>query len=146
MSRLGLFDCVLGAFVLGALVLAAAAPGGADDWPARPVHLVVPSSAGGAADLMGRTFATAITPALGQQIVVDNRPGAGGLIASESVARAEPDGYTLMVSGLPYQVLAPAMNANASFDPIHDFTHIAYFGGSPLVIVAHPSLGVHNFR
>jgi len=146
MSRLGLFDCVLGAFVLGALVLAAAAPGGADDWPARPVHLVVPSSAGGAADLMGRTFATAITPALGQQIVVDNRPGAGGLIASESVARAEPDGYTLMVSGLPYQVLAPAMNANASYDPIHDFTHIAYFGGSPLVIVAHPSLGVHNFR
>jgi len=94
---------------------------------------------------MGRTFATALAPALGQQFVIDNRPGAGGAIATEVVARAEPDGHTLMVSGLPYHVLGPAMNPNVTFDPIRDFSHIAYFGGSPLVLVVHPSLGVTTF-
>src|SRR5712691_9812109 len=101
-----------------ALLLSSLSPSKAADWPAKPIRLVVPSSAGGAADLMGRTFATALAPALGQQFVVDNRPGAGGAIATETVAHAAPDGYTLMVSGLPYHVLAPAMNANVTFDPI----------------------------
>jgi len=94
---------------------------------------------------MGRTFATALALALGQPFVIDNRPGAGGAIATEAVARAEPDGHTLMVSGLPYHVLGPAMNPNVTFDPIRDFSHIAYFGGSPLVLVVHPSLGVTTF-
>src|SRR5262245_49810668 len=126
-------------------LLLASGPAGAADWPAKPIRLVIPSSAGGAADLMGRTFATAMGGPLGQQFVIDNRPGAGGAIATEQVMRAEPDGYTLMVSGLPYHVLGPAMNANIAFDPIRDFTHIAYFGGSPLVLVAHPSLGAKTF-
>src|SRR5215813_2477337 len=92
-----------------AVLLVASSPAGAAEWPAKPIRLVVPSSAGGAADLMGRTFATALAPILGQQFVIDNRAGAGGMIATEAVARAEPDGYTLMVSGLPYHVLGPAM-------------------------------------
>ena len=128
-----------------AVLLVASSPANAAEWPAKPIRLVVPSSAGGAADLMGRTFATALAPALGQQFVIDNRPGAGGAIATEAVARAEPDGHTLMVSGLPYHVLGPAMNPNVTFDPIRDFSHIAYFGGSPLVLVVHPSLGVTSF-
>ena len=128
-----------------AVLLVASSPASAAEWPAKPIRLVVPSSAGGAADLMGRTFATALAPALGQQFVIDNRPGAGGAIATEVVARAEPDGHTLMVSGLPYHVLGPAMNPNVTFDPIRDFSHIAYFGGSPLVLVVHPSLGVTTF-
>jgi tripartite-type tricarboxylate transporter receptor subunit TctC len=140
MSRLKLFVIALGAFVITGL-----SQGGAADWPTKPIRLVVPSSAGGAADLMGRTFATALGPALGQQFVIDNRPGAGGMIATESVAKATPDGYTLMVSGLPYQVLGPVVNANASFDPVRDFTHIAYFGGSPIVLAVHPSLGVKTY-
>jgi tripartite-type tricarboxylate transporter receptor subunit TctC len=61
------------------------------------------------------------------------------------VAKAAPDGYTLVVSGLPYQVLGPVVNTNATFDPVRDFTHIAYFGGSPIVLVAHPSLGVKTY-
>jgi tripartite-type tricarboxylate transporter receptor subunit TctC len=130
---------------LGVLLLIGPSAGKAADWPTKPIRLVVPSSAGGAADLIGRTFATALAPALGQQFVIDNRPGAGGAIATEAMVRAEPDGYTLMVSGLPYHVLGPAMNPNVTFDPIRDFTHIAFFGGSPLVLVAHPSLGVKNF-
>ena len=128
-----------------AVLLVASSPASAAEWPAKPIRLVVPSSAGGAADLMGRTFATALAPALGQQFVIDNRPGAGGAIATEAVARAEPDGHTLMVSGLPYHVLGPAMNPNVTFDPIRDFSHVAYFGGSPLVLVVHPSLGVTSF-
>ena len=130
---------------LAALVIAGAADGRAADWPTKPIRLIVPSSAGGAADLMGRTFAAAIAPELGQQIVVDNRPGAGGAIATESVVHAEPDGYTLLVSGLPYHVLGPAMNQNVNFDPIGDFTHIAYFGGAPMVLAVHPSLGINSF-
>jgi tripartite-type tricarboxylate transporter receptor subunit TctC len=132
------------AVALAALLLGNA-PCHAADWPAKPIRLVVPSSAGGAADLMGRTFATAIAPELGQQFVVDNRPGAGGAIATESVVRAEPDGYTLLVSGLPYHVLGPAMNANVGFDPIRDFTHIAYFGGAPMVLAVHPSLAARSY-
>jgi tripartite-type tricarboxylate transporter receptor subunit TctC len=140
MSRLKFFAIALAAFVI-----ASVSPGRAADWPAKPIRLVVPSSAGGAADLMGRTFATALGQALGQQFVIDNRPGAGGMIATDSVAHAAPDGYTLMVSGLPYQVLGPVVNANATFDPMRDFTHIAYFGGSPIVLAVHPSLGVKTY-
>ena len=127
------------------VLVATSLPAAAADWPTKPIRLVVPTSAGGAGDLMGRTFANALAPALGQQFVIDNRPGAGGAIATEAMVRVEPDGYTLMVSGLPYHVLGPAMNPNAGFDPIRDFTHIAFFGGSPMVLVVHPSLGVQNF-
>jgi tripartite-type tricarboxylate transporter receptor subunit TctC len=133
------------AAALAGLVLAVAPQVNAAEWPAKPIRLVVPSSAGGAADLMGRTFATPLGAALGEQLVIDNRPGAGGMIATETVAKATPDGYTLVVSGLPYQVLGPVVNANATFDPVRDFTHIAYFGGSPIVLVVHPSLGVKTY-
>jgi tripartite-type tricarboxylate transporter receptor subunit TctC len=133
------------AVALAGLVLAAVPQANAAEWPSKPIRLVVPSSAGGAADLMGRTFATPLGAALGEQLVIDNRPGAGGMIATETVAKAAPDGYTLVVSGLPYQVLGPVVNTNATFDPVRDFTHIAYFGGSPIVLVVHPSLGVKTY-
>ena len=76
--------------------------------------------------------------AFGQQFFVENRTGGGGLIGTEAVARAAPDGYTLVTSGMPSHVLAPAMNKNANFDPVKDFTHIAYLGGPPNVFVVHP--------
>src|SRR3982750_1504167 len=101
------------ATVFAAVLFTGSLPAVAAEWPAKPIRLVVPTAAGGAADLMGRTFANALAPALGQQFVIDNRPGAGGGIATESMVRVEPDGYTLMVSGLPYHVLGPAMNTNA---------------------------------
>jgi tripartite-type tricarboxylate transporter receptor subunit TctC len=133
------------ATALAALLVIASLPAEAAEWPVKPIRLVVPTAAGGAGDLMGRTFAAALAPALGQQFVIDNRPGAAGAIATEAMVRVEPDGYTLMVSGLPYHVLGPAMNPNTSFDPVRDFTHIAFFGGSPMVLVAHPSLRVQTF-
>ena len=116
------------------------------DWPTKPVRLVVAYSAGGANDLLGRVFAEQLRKTFGQQFIVENRTGGGGLIGTESVARAAPDGYTLQVAGMPSHVLAPAMNKNASIDPIRDFTHIAYLGGPPNVFVVHPSAGVNSFR
>src|SRR5262249_12889142 len=117
----------------------------ASDWPTKPVRVIVSYAAGGANDLLGRVFAEALSKSLGQQFFVENRTGGGGLIGTEAVARAAPDGYTLQISGMPSHVLAPAMNKNASFDPIRDFTHIAYLGGPPNVFVVHPSAGVSTF-
>ena len=78
-----------------------------------------------------------LSNAFGKQFYVENKVGAGGMIASEEVARAKPDGYTLMVSGIPTHVLGPAMNKNVSFDPMRYFTHIAFFGGAPNAFVVH---------
>jgi len=118
--------------------------GQADAWPSRPVKLIVPFAAGGTADLLGRIFAQAHSASLGQQVYVENRGGAGGVAASAQVARAEPDGYTLLVSGVASHVIAPAFSRKVDYDPIRDFTHIAYFGGPPIVWVVHPSLGVSD--
>ena len=129
-------------FIAVGLLLTAAS---AADWPAKPVKIVVAYSAGGANDLVARTFGDRLSEALGQQFVIENRTGGGGLIGGEAVARADPDGYTLMASGMPSHVIAPAMNP-ARFDPVRDFTHIAYFGGPPNVFVVHASLPVQNFK
>lgn len=116
----------------------------AETWPAKPIKLVVPFSAGGSADLLGRVFARAVSESIGQQVYVENRPGAGGATASAQVARAEPDGYTLVVSGVASHAIAPALNANIGYDPVRDFAHIAYLGGPPIVWVVHPSLKVRT--
>jgi tripartite-type tricarboxylate transporter receptor subunit TctC len=118
----------------------------AADWPAKPVRVVVSYSAGGANDLLGRVFAEQLRKTFGQQFIVENRTGGGGMIGTESVARAAPDGYTLQVSGMPSHVLAPAMNKNVNVDPMRDFTHIAYLGGPPVVMVVHPSLGATTYK
>src|SRR5205809_4370176 len=128
----------------GAIVLSSVGAFAAE-WPAKPVRIVVPFAAGGSADTFGRLYADPLAAAFGKQFYVENRVGGGGLVATEAVARAEPDGLTLMVSGIPTHVLGPAMNKNIGFDPMRDFTHIGYFGGTPNVLVAHPSLGVTTY-
>ncbi len=131
-------------FFAAAAVAASAAL--AAEWPSKPVRLVVPFAAGGAADTIGRLYAEALGAAFGKPFYVENRVGGGGLLGTEAVARAEPDGLTLMVSGIPTHVLGPAMNKNVGFDPMRDFTHITYFGGTPNVLLAHPSLGVTTYQ
>ena len=118
----------------------------AAEWPSKPVRVVVPFAAGGSADTFGRLYAEALTAAFGKQFYVENRVGGGGLVGTEAAARAEPDGSTLMVSGIPTHVLGPAMNKNVGFDAMRDFSHIAYFGGTPNTLVVHPSLGVRTYR
>jgi tripartite-type tricarboxylate transporter receptor subunit TctC len=116
------------------------------NWPNRPVKLVVPFAAGGSADTLGRSFGEQLTSALGQQVVIENQGAAGGLVGSAAVARAQADGYTFVVSGIASHVIAPSTNPNPGFDPMKDFTHVAYFGGPPIVMVAHPSLGVKSLK
>jgi tripartite-type tricarboxylate transporter receptor subunit TctC len=127
---------------VGALAPHAAA---AADWPARPVRVVVPYAAGGQSDVVARVFADSLSQAFGQQFFIENQTGAGGAIAAKNVARAEADGHTLMITGMGTHVLAPAMNKNIGFDPVAEFTHIAYIGGSPNAFVVHPATGVKTF-
>jgi tripartite-type tricarboxylate transporter receptor subunit TctC len=129
-----------------AATLLASTPSPAVDYPVKPIRLIVPYAAGGAADLMGRTFGDVAGGMLGQSFVVENRAGGAGLIGSGAVARAEADGYTLLLSGMPPLVLSPAMSPNPGFDPMKDFTHIAYLGGPPNVLVVHASLGIKTFQ
>jgi tripartite-type tricarboxylate transporter receptor subunit TctC len=126
--------------------LSTAAPAPAAEWPARPIRIIAPSTPGGAADLFARLLAEVLPPRLHQPVIVDNRGGGGGLIGAAAAARAEPDGYTLVTSSVAYHAIAPAVSPNPGFDPIRDFTHIAYLGGPPNVIVVHPALGVHSIR
>src|SRR5712691_5777052 len=97
------------------LVVLSVAGARAGDWPSQPIKLIAPFSPGGSADTLGRIVAQALTESLGQQVYVENRPGAGGVIASAQVARAEPDGYTLVVSGIASHVIAPAINPSAGY-------------------------------
>ena len=106
-----------------------------DAWPSHPVRLVVPFSAGGSADTLGRIAAQQLSEALGQQFVADNRPGAGGLIGVDIAAHAPPDGYTLAVSGIASLVVGPVLNPNAPYDPLKDLTQIALLGGPPTVLI-----------
>jgi tripartite-type tricarboxylate transporter receptor subunit TctC len=130
-------------FTVCAIFLSAGPALAADAWPTRPVRIIVPYAPGGSADTLGRLAAQALTEAFGQQFIADNKPGAGGLVGSEMVAKSAPDGYTLVVSGVASHVVAPALNAaNVAFDPIKDFTHIATLGGPPDVLVVHTGMTV----
>jgi tripartite-type tricarboxylate transporter receptor subunit TctC len=129
----------------GALALLSPLEAPAADWPARPVRVVVPYAAGGQSDVVARVFAESLSQAFGQQFYIENQTGAGGAIAAKNVARAEPDGHTLMITGMGTHVLAPAMNKNIGFDPVKEFTHIAFIGGSPNVFVVNPTTGVKTF-
>ena len=132
--------------LLIALLFAAAAHGAAaQSWPAKPVRIIAPFAPGGSADTLGRIVAQKLTEHLKENFVVENRPGAGGALGSDLVAKAAPDGYTLVVSGIASHVLAPAVQGTP-YDPIRDFTHIALFGGPPAVLAVNPQLKVKDLR
>jgi tripartite-type tricarboxylate transporter receptor subunit TctC len=116
------------------------------DWPTRTVRFIAPFAAGGTSDTLGRIAAEHLRGKLGQQFYVENRVGAGGMIGSHEVAAAAPDGYTFVISGIASHVIAPAFSRNPPYDGLRDFTHVAYLGGPPVVLVAHASLGVHSFK
>ena len=133
------------ALVAAATLCSTAASAQTSDWPNKPVRVVVPYAAGGAADTLGRLFADALSTGTGKQFYVENKPGGGSIVGTDQVAKAPADGYTFALSGMSTHVLAPAMNKNAAFDPVKDFTHVAYFGGAPNVFVLHPSFGARTF-
>jgi tripartite-type tricarboxylate transporter receptor subunit TctC len=123
-----------------------AIPAQAADWPTHPVRIIVPFAAGGSADTLGRIFGEALSKKFGQQFVIENRGGAGGLVGTVQLMKADPDGYTFGVSGIASHVIAPATTPNAGFDPVKDFAHVDYFGGPPIVMIAHPSLHVKTLK
>jgi tripartite-type tricarboxylate transporter receptor subunit TctC len=118
----------------------------AQSWPAKPVKIIAPFAAGGAADTLGRIIADQLSTAFKQQFFVENRGGAGGLLGAQAGAAADPDGYTLVISSIASNVVSPAFHPNAGYDGLRDFTHIAYLGGPPVVLIVHPSLGVKTYQ
>ena len=117
---------------------------GQEVFPSRPVRLVLPFSPGGTTDIMSRLLSVKFQEETGQALVVDNKPGAGGMIATEMVARAPGDGYTLLLGSSAQLALNPALYANVRYSPLRDFTTVALLGATPNVLLAHPSLPVHN--
>jgi tripartite-type tricarboxylate transporter receptor subunit TctC len=134
------------AVVAAALIGMMSAPAWSQQYPAKAVRVIAPFAPGGTADTLGRIVASKLTESLGQNFVVENRPGAGGLVGSELVAASAPDGYTLGVSGVASHAIAPALAKKAPFDPMRDFTHIALLGGPPAVLGVHPSLPAKDLK
>jgi tripartite-type tricarboxylate transporter receptor subunit TctC len=131
--------------VVGALVALSLAPGAAaQPYPARPVTLVIPFPPGGGNDALGRMVADKMSKSIGQQIVVDNRGGAGGTIATRAVARSAPDGYTILLAYTGTLAINPSLYPNPGYDPRKDFAPIGLIAGLPSVLVVHPSLPVHS--
>ena len=128
----------------GAANLAAAADA-AQSYPQRAVRLVVPYPPGGTADLMARLISQRLIDAWRANIVIDNRGGAGGNIATELVARAEPDGHTLLLCNAPVLAINPVLYKNVSFDPVKDFVPITGIAEVPLFLLVHPSLPVKTY-
>lgn len=125
-------------------VLAAAAHAQADAYPTKPVRIVVPFAAGGAIDVIVRAVAPQLSKALGQPIVVENRPGAGGNIGSELVAKSAPDGYTLLAGTSATHGANAGLFAKLPYDPRKDFVPIAHISGVPNVLVVTPASGIRS--
>jgi tripartite-type tricarboxylate transporter receptor subunit TctC len=133
---------------LSAFMLVAALPQAAtaqSAWPERPIKLMVPFSPGGSTDTLGRLIGKHLSTAFGQPVVIENKAGAGGMIGSQIVAKAPPDGYTLVISGIASHVIAPAA-PGALFDPVKDFTHIAMIGGPPVVLVVNAAVPIQDLK
>src|SRR6187397_260795 len=115
-------------------MLAFGRPASAQSWPDRPIKLLVPFAAGGNIDVTGRLVAARLSEALGQQMVVENRVGGGGIIAMEAIQRAAPDGYTLLWASTNVMAIVPATN-KVKYDPVKDFAPISQLGSSPQVLL-----------
>ena len=126
--------------IFAIFMLATLAPGlaAAQPYPAKPIRLIVPFAAGQGADVAARLIAQKLGDEIGQPLVIDNRPGAGGNIGAQAAAKAPPDGYTLLVGSNGTHAANPALYATLPFDPIRDFVPIAFTGSVPMVLLANP--------
>src|SRR5258706_3938441 len=129
--------------VLG-LLLVAHLSWAADPYPTRPIRWVVPWPAGGVADTQARIIADQLSKALGQQVMIDNRTGASGVIGADAVAKSKPDGYTLLYVSPNEQAIAQAIGMEVNYDASEDFTPITQFLRRPAVLVVNPALNVRT--
>jgi len=118
----------------------------AQAWPTKPVRVIVTFSPGGSSDIVARLLGAPLQTELGQSVIVDNKPGAGGTIGALEAARAAPDGYTLLLSNSAPISISPAMQDQPRYDPVAGFTHVAYIGSVANVFVVHPSVPAANLR
>ncbi len=132
--------------VTATMAVIGAGAASAQTWPAKPVRMVVPWPPGGANDILGRELAEHMTRLLGQQVIVDNRGGANGVIGAEAVARAAPDGYTFMMHSLTSHATNPAIYKKLNYDTINDFAPVTQVAWLPLMIVVHPSFPAKTVR
>ena len=131
--------------VAAALLALAPALGAAQAYPSKVIRMIVPLAPGGTGDTLARTVGEEMGRQLGSNIVVDNRPGAGGLIGTQTVATAAPDGYTL-INVSPSHVINPALHSGKTYDPVRDFTPVIHIANTYQIIVAHPSLPAKNLK
>jgi tripartite-type tricarboxylate transporter receptor subunit TctC len=125
---------------LGLPAIVAAQPA----WPTRPVRILISFPPGGSSDFVARVLAPPLSEALGQPVVVENRPGAGGMLAAEALKREAPDGHTFLLSNNAPFTIAPTMFPRISYDVMRDFTHVAYLGATFGGLTAHPSVAVRD--
>ena len=136
---------IIPSLALAAQVIAAVAAHAQDAYPTRTIRLIVPSSPGGGTDASARIISSKLSALLGQQIVIDYRPGAAAMIGTEAVARAAPDGYTLLIAQSTMTIV-PSVYRKIRFDPVKDFAPISQVAVVPLLMVGHPSLPARNVK
>ena len=127
---------------IAAVLLALSVPAAAQDYPTKPIRLIIPFPPGGSNDVVGRMIALQLGERLGRQVIVDNRGGAGGIIGTEAASKAAPDGYTLLIISIAHAV-SPWLY-KLQYDPIKSFVPVSILASGPNVLVVHPSLGVHS--
>src|SRR5713101_8206380 len=132
--------------IVQALAASVAAAAALAQYPAKPIRLIVPFAAGGGNDSVARLVGKRLSDSLGQPLVVDNRPGAGGVLGADLAAKAAPDGYTLFLGGVGSHAINPNLSDSLPYDPITDFAPVALLAQAPLVLVVHPSVPAESFK
>jgi tripartite-type tricarboxylate transporter receptor subunit TctC len=130
--------------LLACLLLLAPTIAHAQSWPSKPIHVIVSSGAGGTADILARMVSERLSPALGQSIVIENKPGAGGHLGAQMVARAQADGYTLLMSGSPTHSVGPHLFKRLTYEPMRDVPPVAMVGVAPNLLVVNSALPVKS--
>lgn len=132
--------------LLGTAALCVSAAVRAQSWPAKPVRLVVPFTPGGSSDILGRAIGQKLTESLGQPVVIDNVPGAGGSLGADKVAKSAPDGYTLLMGHIGTLAVNPLIYPRLPYNPLKDFTPVAWVANVPNVLVVHPSVPARTLQ
>src|SRR4249919_3621985 len=130
---------------IGAIALLMCAPTGqAQDYPSRPIRIIVPSTAGGSVDTLARTVGSNLAQRWGQQVVIDNRSGAGGIIGGEITAKAPPDGYTLIMATIAAMATNVSLARKLPYDPVRDFAPVTQVASQQLMLLVHPAVAARS--
>lgn len=138
--------CTAAAGVIAASVVIVTAVQAADDYPTRPVRMIIPFAAGGPTDIVGRIMGAKMSEVLGQQFVVEDRAGAGGNIGADFVAKAAPDGYTILMATVSTNAINPGLYRHLPYDPINGFAPVGRVGVTPTLLLVHPSIPAKDVK